>query len=211
MLEIILQYGKISRNVVFVWTCWYFYLFSTRFFYYWCCVNYNEPTQHWWKSQKNCKKSRKIKNFPERKRLFSSGGETGIRSLLRPRPASRHSQNAIQGIFRATHRSDSNPFHKIKTSPKGSCRFQVAERQGFEPWSPCGLPVFKTGAFDHSAISPGCCRKQCTQYIKNFWFVKIFFDFSCFKNLFRKYCHFEWLFWHFHADLCHGIWAYQKK
>ena len=81
MLEIILQYGKISRNVVFVWTCWYFYLFSTRFFYYWCCVNYNEPTQHWWKSQKNCKKSRKIKNFPLGKLLFSSGGETGIRTL----------------------------------------------------------------------------------------------------------------------------------
>lgn len=31
---------------------------------------------------------------------------------------------------------------------------KVAERQGFEPWSPCGLTVFKTVAFDHSAISP---------------------------------------------------------
>ena len=30
----------------------------------------------------------------------------------------------------------------------------LAERQGFEPWSPCGLPVFKTGAIDHSATSP---------------------------------------------------------
>ena len=30
-----------------------------------------------------------------------------------------------------------------------------AEKEGFEPPVPCGTPVFKTGAFDHSAISPG--------------------------------------------------------
>lgn len=30
----------------------------------------------------------------------------------------------------------------------------MAEKQGFEPWRTCALPVFKTGAFDHSAISP---------------------------------------------------------
>lgn len=30
----------------------------------------------------------------------------------------------------------------------------VAESQGFEPWKPCGLPVFKTGAIDHSANFP---------------------------------------------------------
>ena len=35
----------------------------------------------------------------------------------------------------------------------------LAEREGFEPPVPCSTPVFKTGAFDHSAISPkekGC-------------------------------------------------------
>ena len=34
----------------------------------------------------------------------------------------------------------------------------VAEREGFEPPVPLSTPVFKTGAFDHSAISPmfGC-------------------------------------------------------
>ena len=30
----------------------------------------------------------------------------------------------------------------------------VAEREGFEPPVPLSTPVFKTGAFDHSAISP---------------------------------------------------------
>ena len=31
----------------------------------------------------------------------------------------------------------------------------IAEREGFEPPVPCGTTVFKTAAFDHSAISPG--------------------------------------------------------
>ena len=30
----------------------------------------------------------------------------------------------------------------------------LAEREGFEPLVPLSTPVFKTGAFDHSAISP---------------------------------------------------------
>ena len=30
----------------------------------------------------------------------------------------------------------------------------LAEREGFEPPVPLSTPVFKTGAFDHSAISP---------------------------------------------------------
>ena len=32
--------------------------------------------------------------------------------------------------------------------------FEVAEREGFEPPVPFGTTVFKTAAFDHSAISP---------------------------------------------------------
>ena len=35
----------------------------------------------------------------------------------------------------------------------------VAEGEGFEPPRPCGPPVFKTGAFNHSAIPPST-RKQ---------------------------------------------------
>ena len=30
----------------------------------------------------------------------------------------------------------------------------VAEGEGFEPPKPCGSPVFKTGAINHSAIPP---------------------------------------------------------
>ena len=30
----------------------------------------------------------------------------------------------------------------------------MAEKQGFEPWVSCDTTVFKTVAFDHSAISP---------------------------------------------------------
>ena len=30
----------------------------------------------------------------------------------------------------------------------------MAERQGFEPWVPCGTPLFESGQFNHSCISP---------------------------------------------------------
>ncbi len=36
----------------------------------------------------------------------------------------------------------------------------VAEREGFEPPSPCGLTVFKTAAFNRSATSP--LRAKCS-------------------------------------------------
>ena len=47
-----------------------------------------------------------------------------------------------------------------KKRHRGACSFyQLAEAQGFEPWKPFGLPVFKTGAIDHSAKLPDvfCC------------------------------------------------------
>ena len=34
------------------------------------------------------------------------------------------------------------------------CFLRTAEREGFEPSIPCGMPVFKTGALNHSATSP---------------------------------------------------------
>ena len=48
--------------------------------------------------------------------------------------------------------------HKI-TGKKKTLRIKdlyvlLAEAQGFEPWIPCGMPVFKTGAIDHSAKLP---------------------------------------------------------
>jgi hypothetical protein len=36
----------------------------------------------------------------------------------------------------------------------GLRRREVAERQGFEPWIPCGIHAFQACAFSHSAISP---------------------------------------------------------
>ena len=50
---------------------------------------------------------------------------------------------------------DSANFIKTK-KPCIHKAFQLsAENVGFEPTVPCGTPVFKTGAFDHSANSPG--------------------------------------------------------
>jgi hypothetical protein len=39
--------------------------------------------------------------------------------------------------------------------PPSGQLFLLAEREGFEPPVPDGTTVFKTAAFDHSAISPG--------------------------------------------------------
>ena len=38
--------------------------------------------------------------------------------------------------------------------------FKMAEEVGFEPTVPCGTPVFKTGAFDHSATPPVFQRRE---------------------------------------------------
>src|SRR3984893_15869613 len=40
------------------------------------------------------------------------------------------------------------------TTPRRSLILKVAERQGFEPWIPCGIPAFQACAFSQSAISP---------------------------------------------------------
>lgn len=44
-----------------------------------------------------------------------------------------------------------------KKHPRWGAFAVLAEAQGFEPWNPFGLPVFKTGAIDHSAKLPGGC------------------------------------------------------
>ncbi len=43
----------------------------------------------------------------------------------------------------------------------------VAEREGFEPPEPFGSTVFKTAAFDHSAISPGATKVEFFLFPKN--------------------------------------------
>ena len=37
----------------------------------------------------------------------------------------------------------------------------MAERQGFEPWNPCGLRVFQTRALDHYATPPKILKIYC--------------------------------------------------
>ncbi len=45
-------------------------------------------------------------------------------------------------------------YYQKKSRKSFDLQDSVAEREGFEPPVPCSTPVFKTGAFDHSAISP---------------------------------------------------------
>src|SRR5580658_3212029 len=47
------------------------------------------------------------------------------------------------------------PITRISLNSNGR---EVAERQGFEPWIPCGIHAFQACAFSHSAISPVCDR-----------------------------------------------------
>jgi hypothetical protein len=44
-----------------------------------------------------------------------------------------------------------------------------AEREGFEPPVPRGTTVFKTAAFDHSAISPGATKVDFFSLLKEFF------------------------------------------
>ena len=52
-----------------------------------------------------------------------------------------------------------------------------AEREGFEPPVPLSTPVFKTGAFDHSAISPWS-KSEC-KGTGNFLIMQIFQELFC--------------------------------
>ena len=47
-----------------------------------------------------------------------------------------------------------NEIKNRKQLTNNYLRFSFAEREGFEPPIPHGTPVFKTGAFNRSAISP---------------------------------------------------------
>ena len=41
--------------------------------------------------------------------------------------------------------------------------YDLAEGEGFEPPMPCGTPVFKTGAINHSAIPPAQAKRLFTR------------------------------------------------
>ena len=47
------------------------------------------------------------------------------------------------------------------------CLFLLAEAQGFEPWIPCGMLVFKTSAIDHSAKLPTCYLQQISRPVQS--------------------------------------------
>ena len=55
------------------------------------------------------------------------------------------------GIFKGGRAKQKNRRQQIKIAAEGR---NVAEGEGFEPPMPCGTPVFKTGAINHSAIPP---------------------------------------------------------
>jgi hypothetical protein len=69
--------------------------------------------------------------------------------------------------------------------PGGVFFFYMAEEQGFEPWMGYKpMPVFKTGAFNHSATPPnavnntepdGCCKQVRIQLLSKSPF-RVFFD-----------------------------------
>ena len=71
---------------------------------------------------------------------------------LTPASGLRPSGAALRAVCAASRRSN---FVLIPPTEYGNpLRGLVAERVGFEPTGPCGPPVFKTGALDHSATSP---------------------------------------------------------
>ena len=79
------------------------------------------------------------------------GGERGIGPALPDRCATASGVPSPLPLV-----ATSNPRVLISTlwSPLQRLRLEVAEREGFEPPEPFGSMVFKTTAFDHSAISP---------------------------------------------------------
>ena len=105
-------------------------------------------------------------------------GQTWIRSARRGKGKNgRHP--AMLAVFLAR-KEGFEPSHAVQAStplageplrPLGYFRrpvIKLAERVGFEPTDAFTSPVFKTGAFDHSAISPyvkaNLCQKQIRFY-----------------------------------------------
>lgn len=83
---------------------------------------------------------------------------------------------------------------KVKIQKKAeSCDSAFsAEREGFEPPDPCESTVFKTAAFDHSAISLCWSLPYCDTKVRRFFlnvnsrlsFFEIFLIFFSYKTLY---------------------------
>ena len=80
-------------------------------------------------------------------------------------------------------------YYQKKSRKSFDLQDSVAEREGFEPPVPCSTPVFKTGAFDHSAISP--CKlwssfRVCECKGKYYFIICQTFDRLFFERWLRK-------------------------
>ena len=87
------------------------------------------------------------------------------RTLLRRERDSNPRYLSVRRFSRPVHSTTLPSLHgvrmvgRVEISKAPECSelialLHIAEREGFEPPVPLSTPVFKTGAFDHSAISP---------------------------------------------------------
>src|SRR5687768_1728593 len=80
-------------------------------------------------------------------------GNRGLRRF--GRGLGRRPETAVPAAGTAVDRHSFHARPALDSSPT----IRLAESEGFEPPSPCGLTVFKTAAFDRSANSP--LEKPC--------------------------------------------------
>ena len=87
------------------------------------------------------------------------------RTLLRRERDSNPRYLSVRRFSRPVHSTTLPSLHRVSMVGRGEISkasylskpidsLHIAEREGFEPPVPLSTPVFKTGAFDHSAISP---------------------------------------------------------
>ena len=114
-----------------------------------------------------------------------ANGIKRLSSYLRFSPAQSQSSSISQTIkatcsfLQMTYylRSDFGIFFGIRKLKSGSqlpVSHFCAEREGFEPPDPLRSTVFKTAAFDHSAISPICFPRKGMQRYEYFRNLQIF-------------------------------------
>ena len=94
--------------------------------------------------------------------------------------------NQIIGLTEATGVEPAHPLRKWRISNplyyRSTTLPRHTEREGFEPPIPCGITVFKTAAFDHSAIAPNqrvCIIRYFKKSVNSFYFFLLFFWKCC--------------------------------
>ena len=81
------------------------------------------------------------------RRASAGEGSGGLSEPTADRPRA-HTRPPVQ-VRAGTVARRHHKYIRVRT---GKC--DMAERQGFEPWIPCGIHAFQACAFSHSAISP---------------------------------------------------------